>query len=209
MAKLETAEFDRDPQGVWETLLEANGRFVRGEPLRPNQDAARREELTKGQAPRACVFTCGDSRVPAELLFDSGFGDIFVVRTAGEVIDSGVLASIEFAVLGLGVEVVVVLGHESCGAVAATVAVLEGAEVPTGHQRTLVEEITPSILEAKFEGHDTPDDFERHHAAAMVNRIMQTSPAITEAVENGQTALIAARYRLSDGAVETIKTCGF
>lgn len=199
----------RDPEQAWALLLEGNARFASGNPQRPNQDVARRDELKKGQAPRTCVFTCCDSRVPAEMLFDAGFGDIFVIRTAGEVIDTGVLASLEFAVAGLGVEVVVVLGHESCGAVAATAKVIEGDGAPAGFQRTLVEQIAPSILESKTAGSSDHADFERHHATATVTRILQTSPAICKAVEEHRTALVSARYRLSDGKVETLHTIGF
>lgn len=200
---------DHDPKDVWEALLRGNERFAKGEPERPNQDIERRNALTQGQKPRVAVFTCGDSRVPVEILFDQGLGDVFVVRTAGEVVDNGVMASLEYAVLGLGVEAVVVLGHESCGAVGVAAEVLDGAMVPGGHQRTLVEQIAPSILEARSVGHVDRADYERHHAAATVERILQISPAIKQAIEEGRTALIAARYRLSDGAVETVQTWGF
>lgn len=199
----------RDPKLVWEGLLEGNRRFAEGMPLRPNQSVSRREELTLGQAPRAAVLTCGDSRVPVELLFDVGLGDIFTVRTAGEVVDSAVLASLEFAVAGLGVEVLVILGHESCGAVRATAeVVLNGAEVPVGHQRTLVEQIAPSILESKTKGGHSAADFERAHAQAVLAKIMQISPVIADAVSHGKTAAIAARYRLADGLVELVSSEG-
>lgn len=203
-----TADTSHYPKEVWAALLEGNARFAAGKPQRPNQDLERRASLTHGQYPRACVFTCGDSRVPAEILFDQGLGDLFVVRTAGEVVDAGVMGSLEFAVLGLGVDVLVVLGHENCGAVGAATDVLDGAEVPGGHQRTLVEQIAPSILEARVAGGTERADYERHHAAATVSKILQISPAIKQAVDEGKTALVAARYRLSDGAVETVKTIG-
>lgn len=198
----------RDPKAVWQALLEGNARFANGNPLRPHQEMERRVQLVKGQSPRVCVFSCGDSRVPAEILFDAGLGDIFVVRTAGEVVDSGVMASLEFAVSGLGVEVVVVLGHEFCGAVKAAEASLGGAEVPQGHQRTLVEQITPSILEARSTGHTSSGDYERYHADATARKVLYKSPAIKEAVDQGRTAVVAARYRLSDSTVETVATYG-
>lgn len=199
----------RDPKLVWEGLLEGNRRFAEGTPIRPNQSVSRREELTLGQSPRAAVITCGDSRVPVELLFDVGLGDIFTVRTAGEVVDSAVLASLEFAVAGLGVEVLVVLGHESCGAVRATAeVVLNGAEVPVGHQRTIVEQIAPSILESKTKGGHTDADFERAHAQAVLAKIVQISPVIADAIAAGKTAAIAARYRLADGMVELVSSEG-
>ncbi len=199
----------RDPKLVWEGLLEGNRRFADGMPLHPNQTVSRREELKMGQSPRAAVLTCGDSRVPVELLFDVGLGDIFTVRTAGEVVDSAVLASLEFAVAELGIEVMVVLGHESCGAVRATAeVVLNGADVPVGHQRAIVEQIAPSILESKTKGGHTAADFERAHAQATLTKIMQISPVIAGAVAAGTTAVISARYRLADGRVELVSSEG-
>ena len=199
----------RNPKLVWDNLLAGNARFAAGKPLHPNQSVNRREELRIGQSPRAAVFTCGDSRVPVELLFDVGLGDIFTIRTAGEVVDAAVLASLEFAVEALDVEVLVVLGHESCGAVKAAAAVaLDGAEVPTGHQRTIVEQIMPSILSAKSAGKHTPFDFERAHAEAIRSKIMGISPVIKEAVKSGKTAFIAAHYSLADGSIDYLSVEG-
>lgn len=199
---------NRDPKAVWDALLRGNQRFASDCPLRPNQDLARRAELTEGQAPRVCVLTCSDSRVPVEILFDAGFGDVFVIRTAGEVVDSGVLASLEFAVLGLQVELIVVLGHESCGAVDAALSAINGEGVPKGHQRTLVEQIAPSVLEAKSAGKDHRADYERYHAEAIVHKILNTSPLTAQALNEGRIGMVAARYRLSDGTVETVETLG-
>ncbi|WP_310470433.1 MULTISPECIES: carbonic anhydrase [unclassified Corynebacterium] len=200
----------RDPQAVWKGLLEGNRRFAEGAPEHPNQSVSRRAELSLKQEPRAAVLTCGDSRVPVELLFDVGLGDTFVVRTAGEVVDTAVLASLEFAVANLGVELVVVLGHASCGAVeAAAQVVLEGAQVPTGHQRAIVEQIAPSILEAKSHGFHSSADFEREHASAIMRKITQLSSVINAAVEKGETAMVAAHYSIVDGHVDTVKTAGF
>ena len=189
----------RNPKLVWDNLLAGNARFAAGKPLHPNQSVNRREELRMGQSPR----------VPVELLFDVGLGDIFTIRTAGEVVDAAVLASLEFAVEALDVEVLVVLGHESCGAVKAAAAVaLDGAEVPTGHQRTIVEQIMPSILSAKSAGKHTPFDFERAHAEAIRSKIMGISPVIKEAVKSGKTAFIAAHYSLADGSIDYLSVEG-
>ena len=111
-----TSAEDRTPQAVLQQLLDGNDRFVQGKALRPHQDRDRLSSLTQGQAPKAVVLACSDSRVPVELLFDQGFGDVFVIRTAGEIVDMSVLASLEFAVEGLGVSLVVVLGHERVAA---------------------------------------------------------------------------------------------
>ncbi|MCS4536097.1 carbonic anhydrase [Corynebacterium sp. HS2168-gen11] len=198
-----------DPASVWKGLLEGNRRFAAGTPEHPNQSITRRKELQGGQNPRAAILTCGDSRVPVELLFDVGLGDIFTVRTAGQVVDSAVLASLEYAVAVLGVEVLIVLGHESCGAVKATSeVVLQGRDVLTGHQRTIIEQIAPSILEAQSKGGHTAEHFERAHAQAILEKVMQLSLVVHQHVDAGEVAVVAARYRLKDGRVETISTEG-
>ncbi|WP_123959511.1 carbonic anhydrase [Corynebacterium pseudopelargi] len=189
---------------LWNTMLEANQRFAEGTPARPNQDEDRRAALQAGQNPYACVFTCSDSRVPAELIFDAGLGDLFVVRTAGEVVDIGVMATLEFAVAGLGVELLVIMGHQNCGAVKATAEVYEGADLPPAQQRVLVEQILPSITKAKQAGMHDREDFERQHAARMAEKILSTSSVIREAVEAGRLNVVAARYKLDDATVETV-----
>ena len=113
-------------------LKEGNGRFVAGKPEHPGQSIEYRAGLTVAQRPTAVVFGCADSRVAAEIIFDQGLGDMFVVRTAGHVIDSAVLGSIEYAVTVLDVPLIVVLGHDSCGAVKATLAALDEGKVPGG-----------------------------------------------------------------------------
>src|SRR6476646_730489 len=107
------------PREAFELLLAGNERFVSGMPEHPNQDAARRAETAPGQRPFAVVFGCSDSRLAAEIIFDRGLGDLFVVRTAGHIIGPEVLASVEYGVTVLGVPRLVVVGHDSCGAIAA------------------------------------------------------------------------------------------
>ncbi|MFE5549268.1 carbonic anhydrase, partial [Streptomyces sp. NPDC056534] len=107
------------PAVALDALLAGNTRFVSGAPQHPNQDAARRTELAPGQDPFAVILGCSDSRLAAEIIFDQGLGDLFVVRTAGHVLGTEVLGSVEYATSVLGARLVVVLGHDSCGAVAA------------------------------------------------------------------------------------------
>ncbi|OPE47710.1 carbonic anhydrase, partial [Mycolicibacterium diernhoferi] len=114
-----------NPIAAWKALKEGNERFVAGKPLHPSQGIEDRARLTEAQKPTAVLFGCGDSRVAAELIFDQGLGDMFVVRTAGHVIDSAVLGSIEYAVAVLNVPLIAILGHDSCGAVKATLAALD------------------------------------------------------------------------------------
>jgi carbonic anhydrase len=189
------------PVAAWKSLKEGNERFVAGHPEHPNQSVKHRESLTKGQKPTAAVFGCGDSRVPAELIFDQGLGDIFVVRTAGQVIDSAVLGSLEFAVGALGVSVIVVLGHESCGAVKATIAAIDDAAVPGGYVRDLVERVAPSILLGRKEGLKKPAEFEARHAVETAASLLGRSAALADAVAAGDLAIVGATYHLADGKV--------
>lgn len=178
-------------------LAEGNGRFVAGKLVHPNQDAWRRTELAGGQKPFAIVLTCADSRVAPELYFDRGLGDIFVLRNAGNVIDDHVLGSIEYAVEHLGAPLVVVVGHSSCGAVAATVA---GGAAP-GHIGSVVSSIAPA-LEAAAHAEDKVDAVVRAHAKRVAQAIADSDPILKKAVAAGHLQVVAARYDLATGKVE-------
>lgn len=184
---------------VWERLREGNERFAAGNAEAPHRDAATREALTSGQQPAVCVVGCSDSRVPVELLFDAGFGDIFVVRTAGGCVDAAVAASVEYAVAGLGVSLLVFLSHEKCGAVGAAAGAFESAEIPTGLTREFVEKIAPSVIEAKARGEQVEQAHARNGAELLASRV----PAVAAALGDGTLGVVGARYRLSDGRVET------
>ena len=140
------------PAQAFEQLLDGNQRFAEDRPTKADQDRGRRAELADGQHPFAVVFGCGDSRVAAELVFDQGLGRLFVVRTAGHVVDAGVLGSVEFGVDLLSIPLVVVLGHESCGAVTAGVDALETGTMPRSYLRDIVEHVAPSLLVAQRAG---------------------------------------------------------
>src|ERR1700759_3124485 len=148
------------PATAWKTLKEGNERFVAGSPEHPNQSVKRRASLVAGQQPIAAILGCADSRVSAELLFDQGLGDIFVVRTAGQAIDGAVLGSLEYAIAVLGVSLVVVVGHDSCGAGKAAVGAVDDGSVPGGFIRDVVERVAPSILQGRREGLSRIDEFE-------------------------------------------------
>ncbi|HTM85405.1 MAG TPA: carbonic anhydrase, partial [Mycobacterium sp.] len=145
---------------------------------------------------------CGDSRVAAEIIFDQGLGDMFVVRTAGHVIDSAVLGSIEFAVLVLNVPLIVVLGHDKCGAVKAAQAALDGGVIPGGYLRDVVEPVTSSILLGRREGLTTIDEFETRHVNETVVQLRERSLMVAERVAAGTLAIVGATYHLADGVVE-------
>lgn len=188
-----------NPITAWKALQEGNERFVSGKPEHPSQSIEYRASLAEGQKPTAVVFGCGDSRVAAEIIFDQGLGDMFVVRTAGHVIDSAVLGSIEFAVTVLGVPLIVVLGHDSCGAVKATLAALDEGVVPGGYVRDLVERVTPSILLGRREGLSRVDEFEQRHVAETGAQLVARSTAIAERVRAGNLAIVGVTYHLADG----------
>jgi carbonic anhydrase len=188
-----------NPISAWKALKEGNERFVAGKPEHPSQSVEHRAGLAEAQKPTAVVFGCGDSRVAVEIIFDQGLGDMFVVRTAGHVIDSAVLGSIEYAVTVLDVPLIVVLGHDSCGAVKATLAALDEGVVPGGYVRDLVERVTPSILLGRREGLTRVDEFEGRHVVETGAQLLARSTAIAERVDAGSLAIAGVTYHLADG----------
>ncbi|MET0704839.1 MAG: carbonic anhydrase [Mycobacterium sp.] len=190
-----------NPITAWKALKEGNERFVAGKPQHPSQSIEYRASLAAEQKPTAVVFGCADSRVAAEIIFDQGLGDMFVIRTAGHVIDSAVLGSLEYAVTILNVPLIVVLGHDSCGAVKATLDTLDGGAVPGGYVRDVVERVTPSILLGRRDGLTRVDEFEARHVIETGTQIMARSTAISERVNKGTLAIAGLTYHLADGKV--------
>jgi carbonic anhydrase len=175
-------------------LLAGNRRYAAGRPRLPHEESARRHVLAAGQHPFAVVVGCIDSRVAPELVFDQGIGDLLCIRTAGQVLDEAVLGSIQYGVEELGVPLVLVLGHERCGAVAATLEHLRtGAPVP-GHLGLLVDEITPAALRTRAVPGDWADHTVRAHAA-WVRDAIRADPAFAPA------HVAAARFDLDTGLV--------
>jgi carbonic anhydrase len=197
-----------NPVSAWKSLRQGNERFVNGTSLHPSQGVADRAKLVDGQHPTAVLFGCGDSRVAAEIIFDQGLGDMFVVRTAGHVVDSSVLGSIEYGVEVLNVPLIVVLGHDSCGAVKATIDALDGGEVPGGFIRSVVERVTPSILVGRREGLSSIDEFEARHVVETSRLLMQRSMIISQKVATGQCAIASVTYKLQDGRVHLRRVVG-
>lgn len=191
----------QNAQDVWEELLAGNTRFVEDKVTSPHRDTARRHEIVSGQAPIAAVLACSDSRVPVELLFDAGFGDIFVIRNAGGCVDSTVAASVEYAVDGLGVPLVVVLSHESCGAIGAAVSAVDSpSEAPLGLTRVFVEKIAPSVMAARAAGETDPAQIEAAHARITAQHLVDRVASI----RSSGAGVVAARYHLDGGRVETV-----
>ncbi|TYC98957.1 carbonic anhydrase [Arthrobacter echini] len=195
------------PAAAWLRLQEGNARFVAADASHPNQDASRRTSLVNTQHPFAVIFGCSDSRLAAEIIFDLGLGDVFVVRTAGQVIDDAVLGSLEYSVAVLGVPLIVVLGHDSCGAVTATIDTVETGTMPPGFIRDLVERITPSVLTARRAGVTDVNATVIEHTRQTTQRLVDSSRIISNAVEDGSAAVVGVSYRLDEG--KTVLISGF
>ncbi|MFB4320471.1 carbonic anhydrase [Actinomadura sp. 21ATH] len=196
------------PDDALEMLLSGNQRFVTGSPRHPNQDAARRTETVPAQRPFAVLFGCSDSRLAAEIIFDQGLGDLFVVRTAGHVAGSEVLGSIEYGVSVLDCPLVVVLGHDSCGAIAAAQAAADGGQVPAGFVRDVVERVTPSVLTARAAGRRTEQEILHQHIAHTTDLLLERSRVMAERVADGRLAVAGLSYRLTDGSAQLVTSHG-
>lgn len=179
-------------------LLEGNDRVVKGKTRGPNRTLQRRGEVAAGQHPFAIVITCSDSRVPPELLFDQGYGDLFVVRTAGNVVDDVALGSIEYAVEHLGARLIVVLGHSKCGAVKATV---EGGELP-GHLPAIAEAIRPAVDSVRSKPGDLVANAVRANVRLVVQKIMESGPGFVEKLEDCVLRIAGGVYDLDTGKVQ-------
>jgi carbonic anhydrase len=199
----------RTPAQAWRSLRDGNDRFVAGHREHPHQDVDRRAQLAHGQDPFAVVFGCSDSRVAAEIIFDQGLGDLFVVRTAGQVVDSAVLGSIEFGVAVLGTPLVVVLGHDRCGAVVATLRAHETGTMPGGFVRDIVERVGPSLITAGNPGAALSDDraldrlideHVRHTCAFLAER----SRVLADGIAAGTCAVVGLAYRLEEGRLRLV-----
>jgi carbonic anhydrase len=185
-------------------LMEGNQRWVASRPDRPNQSIERRTEVAGGQRPFAIVFSCIDSRVPPELIFDRGLGDLFVVRTAGHVIDNAALGSMEFGVEEIHVPLIVVLGHERCGAVVASIEAEEQHATAPGHIAHLVDGIRPSIEYTHDWPGDRTDNVVRSHTGMTVTNLRASEPVLEHAVADGKLKIVGGHYDLDTGEVELI-----
>ncbi|MEU7576356.1 carbonic anhydrase [Streptomyces sp. NPDC041068] len=196
------------PSAALDTLLAGNRRFVKGTQDHPNQDAARRAQLAPGQEPFAVVLGCSDSRLAAEIIFDQGLGDLFVVRTAGHVLGAEVLGSVEYATSVLGCRLVVVLGHDSCGAVAAARTAVEDGLPAAGFVRDIVERVTPSILAARAAGLTEDSDIIDEHIRHTTKLLMDRSRVLADQVASGEVAVVGLGYRLAEGNARLVTSHG-
>lgn len=194
-------DMTRTPDAALKRLREGNERYVSGNPKRFQLDEARRRELAVGQAPVASVFACVDSRVPVERVFDQGHGDLLVIRTAAHVVDHAALGSIEFGVAQLGTPLVVVMGHEQCGAVAAAISFAESGATAPGSIQTIVDGLGPAVNASKDEEGDPVQNGVRAHSRMIAKRVAE-SPVIGPGVSEGRVRVVAAYYSMQTGRVE-------
>jgi carbonic anhydrase len=190
------------PAEALNELLAGNHRFVHGTSVHPNQDAERRSALAWAQTPFAVIFGCSDSRLAAEIIFDRGLGDLFVVRTAGHAIGPEVLGSIEYAVTVLATPLVVVLGHRSCGAVTAARDAVMAGQSPSGPLGAIIAAIEPSVRIAAADGRHEVDEIVDVHIRETVGRLQDESAALASAIGDGRCAVVGLSYHLSDGTTE-------
>jgi len=188
------------PGRIWNELLAGNERFVSGAPQHPRQDVERRETVAQGQSPVAAIFGCADSRLAAEIIFDLGLGDAFVVRNAGQVASDSAIASLEYAVAVLNVPLILVLGHDACGAVASAIAShiaqLIAPIVPAVHRVAGTapgQAVEPAAVDAAEVG--------RLHLRDTVGELLARSEIISDAVAANLLAIVGANYVLQEGRV--------
>ncbi len=199
------------PAQAWAALREGNDRFVGGTPAHPNQDVDRLTVTAERQTPFALIFGCMDSRVAAEIVFDRGIGDLAVVRTAGHVLDSGVLGSLEFGVTGLDIPLIVVLGHDNCGAISATLNAHRTGAMPGGYVRDIVERVSPSLVTARVAGRGeevSADELTDEHVRQTIHLIAERSAPIAEQIARGRCGIVGARYSLTEGRVRMLAALG-
>jgi carbonic anhydrase len=182
-------------------LTEGNSRYSRHKEQHPDESLARRKDLENGQHPFAVILSCSDSRVPPELVFDQGLGDLFVIRVAGNIASDDVLGSIEYAVEHLHTKLILVLGHEKCGAVSAAV---EGSDA-SGHLKFVLSAIQPSVEETMHVPGDKIHNCVIANARRATRQIRESEPVLKELISKEGVKVLAASYALDSGKVTLLE----
>jgi len=197
----------KTPAKAWNEMERGNERFVSGAPLHPRQDVDRRATVAQGQTPDAALFGCSDSRLAAEIIFDKGLGDLFVVRNAGQIISESVIGSLEYAVAVLKVPLIVVLGHDECGAVLAAIE-SQTADAPAlpPHIDHLISKIVPAVRRVSGVADDAvpvdgldAHEVGREHLRDTISELLERSELISDGIAAGTLAVVGANYRLLEG----------
>lgn len=191
------------PDAALRRLLDGNERYVEGE-MRRHDFRREREALAGGQNPYAAVLSCADSRIAPEYAFDSSRGDLFVCRLAGNFASDETIASLEYAVAILNTPLILVLGHDACGAVDATIKSLKDGKPLPGHMPSLVEAIAPSVKAVSSQSGDTLDNAIRQNVIDNVGRLKSATPILGAAVDEKKLKVVGGIYRLKSGKVEMV-----
>ncbi len=193
------AQDDMNPDQALQRLMEGNQRFVNGRLENPRRDIARLREVAKTQKPFAAILGCADSRVPSEIIFDQGFGDLFICRVAGNIATPEEIGSLEFGSLVLGSKVIMVMGHKRCGAVDATI---KGAQVP-GQIASLLDAIKPAIKDSENQTGDRLENATKANVLFQVEKL-KASPVISQLIQEGKLKVAGGYYDLDTGAVTMV-----
>ena len=188
-----------DPRVALRKLMGGNRRFVENKMIKPRQDAAALRGVSSSQKPYAVIVGCSDSRVPNEIIFDQGVGDLFIVRTAGQAMAAASYGSIEYAAVVLKSKLILVLGHQKCGAVDAAV---KRPENPPGHIVTLINAIKPAVQKVKAMGGDILANAVRQNVIDQVNELRDLEPVLSKMYHDGEILIVGGVYDLVTGKVE-------
>ena len=191
-----------DPRVAIKKLMGGNKRFVEGKSIKPRQDMETIKKLENGQAPFATIVGCSDSRVPNEMIFDQGIGDLFIIRTAGQVSAAASYGSMEFAVLKLKTKLIVVLGHTECGAVAAAV---ERPENVPGHIVSLINDIKPAVAKSSHFVGNAVNNAVRQNVIEQVKSLRDLDPILHAQYIKGEILIVGAVYDIHTGKVEFLE----
>lgn len=194
------------PKEALNKLIIGNERFAKGESIHPNRCEETKNALLKEQKPFVAVLSCSDSRVPIEIIFDAGLGDIFAVRTAGHVLSKEVMGSLEYAIKVLGVKLVMILGHENCGAIKQAVKTYKNNSYDelSENLQSIMNHIYPAIENISFDDEDCINLAVKSNIAYQVEDLMKKDLYIAEKVQNGEIMLFGAEYSLATGKVQLL-----
>jgi len=193
------AETPTTPDAALQKLIDGNKRFVENKRQNPNQTLARVTEVAQTQKPYAAILGCADSRFPSEIIFDQGLGDLFVCRVAGNLATPEEIGSLEFGTLVLGAKVLMVIGHERCGAVKAAI---EGGELP-GQIGSLTAAIKPAVETSKNQAGDKVENAVKENVRLQIQRLKE-SPVISQLIQEGKMKVVGGYYDLDTGAVSMV-----
>jgi carbonic anhydrase len=198
--------YPQTPDEALALLKEGNRRFLADAPYNPPMDRLHRLNLAAAQKPFAAYLSCSDSRVPPELLFERGLGELFIVRNAGNALCASALGSLEFAVTQLGVPLIVVMGHEACGALRAAVSVARGHTTYTGNVGKVLQSLLPAVLEADPWSESLADAAALCNVRRVVRELqLEASPALLEPQQDGRLRVVGAYYHLDSGRVDFLE----